>query len=204
MQAKLPDINAALAKARMDAIIAYDTKNYNKCVASLECMVALLPTEYQVQMTNEAYAEAVKNNEVWKCRHCGVETPRVDIKDTTVVVPAELRALVPSARFARAWVCPSAACGELSITAGTIRIQNEMRGLYFLKCVPEPPRRTPLMSNMEYRRKFTMWFRITRREIEFQIGKYRADYVSVYDEGEEGGGSSTLDDDESLSGGGIA
>ena len=177
MQAKLPDLNAALAKARMDAIISKDLKNYNKCVASLECMNALLPPEYRISMTDREYSEAIHNDEMWECRHCKKSTPSSDVERTRLPVRASLWALTRARiRTVKAWVCPL--CYKLSVTAGTIRNKLENRGLYFLKAVPEPPRRTALIGSHQFQLEFESWYRVTRRELESQIGHYRAEYVS--------------------------
>ena len=194
MQAKLPDINAALVRARMDALISFSQGNYNQCVASLEAMVALLPEEYQITMTDEDYAEAVKEHEVWKCRHCKEKIPSRDVRRDTLPMPSSLRVLAPGRRVYQVWQCPQ--CGKTSAVAGTDREKSELRGLYFLKAVPEPPRRTPMTNNREFRNEFTTWFRVARREIENMLGHYRADYVSQYED--EAGGNMELEDASEL------
>lgn len=194
MQAKLPDINAAIVRARMDALISFAQGNYNQCVASLEAMVSLLPEEYQVRMTNEDYADAIKEHEVWVCPHCQKTVPSGDVIRTTLLVPAAARTLAPGRKTYKAWICPL--CDKTSAVAGTNRKRTELRGLYFLGAVPEPPRRTAMINNLQFRMQFTAWFRIARREIENKLGHYRADYVSQYED--ETGAGSELEDDETL------
>ena len=61
-QARLPDINTAFIKYRNEVIAAIKRKDYDNMHGSLNGINGLLPTEYQVIISNTKYEELTRTD----------------------------------------------------------------------------------------------------------------------------------------------
>lgn len=176
MQAKLPDINAAIVRYRNNWLHAFDAGDHNAVIISISACIALMPDDYKVEINTEKYYRQIKENKIIICEYCKEEHPHDDIKTIPVRV-SPLKLMIYRKPCETIWYCPN--CKKPNIyNSRKVRI-TKFQQPFYLGIIPEPPqRRFGISDRSSFDTKFKNWFEITVCEVESKIGKYRADYIA--------------------------
>ena len=207
-QAALPDLNTAWIKYRTEVLAAIKSKNYNSMFGSLFAINAMLPKDYQVEISDRKYYDKIKQDVIVICNHCSkvcehcidgkgeciAETKRDDIKIKNVIGTI-LTSILINNKTEKLWQCPK--CNKNNILSRTRIIQNVLKEPFFIKIVPSPPsRKDGIIHRREYPKKVEKWAYQFLDELEHQMSKFRLEYVPKDTEfGEESlpDGQETLD-----------
>ena len=178
MQAKLPDINAALVRHRSAALAALDKNDHHGAIISFDSMIALLPDEpdnYKIEINTEKYNQLVAEKRTIKCDACTATPLLKDIHLQKLLLPS-LTKFIADNDFINVWEC--VACTATNeYKPENITITKFEEPSYF-KVVPSPPTKRGTKNRMVFDYEFKKWFNIVMTEIESQIGHYRADYAA--------------------------
>ena len=175
MQAKLPDINAALVRHRSAALAALKENDHHGSIVSFDSMIALLPEEYQIEINTEKYNQLVAEKKTISCTACTATPLLKDIRLYRLLLPV-MSQFVSNNEYVDVWYC--ADCNEENVfNYEQIKITKFEEPSYF-KVVPSPPSKRGTKNRMTFDYEFKKWFNIVMTEIEYQIGIYRADYQS--------------------------
>lgn len=195
VQAKLPDVNAAIVRYRSQALESVKTRDYEMAVSSINFINADLPEEYKVQVSTDLYNSIVEDRKIIPCQFCtSKETVLKDGKLTLTgkSIPTEcslteiiqydlemdwLEQILSGKKSKRVWNCTK--CGKLNdMDVSKIKIKK-YQAPFYLKIMPEPPKRKRgIQGRASYDNDFKTWFDIAMSEIESQISKYRAEYAA--------------------------
>ena len=181
MQAKLPDINAALVTHRKAAMLAYDRNDFNKAGISFEAIISLLPEDYKPEINTDKYEQMIKSQKKITCRECKKETEFDNIRSFQMLL-STIDSLISRSKTMNVWQCPNNECKSVQPIEGSEIKTIEYTRPFYTKVIPEPPRREGLHDRIGFDGIFKKWYDIAFREIENQIGKYRTDYASQSDE----------------------
>lgn len=179
MQAKLPDINAALVRHRSGAIAAFISNDHASAIIALDAMIALLPDDFKIEINTEKYNQLVAEKRTIKCDSCTATPLLKDINLQKLLLPSLDRFIVDN-DFINVWEC--VACTATNeYKPENITITKFAEPSYF-KVVPSPPSKNGTKNRMIFDYEFKKWFNITLIEIENQIGIYRAAYQAQSDQ----------------------
>lgn len=195
MQAKLPDVNAAIVRYRSKALEAVGDKEYDMAVSCINFINADLPEDFKVQVSTDLYNSIVEDRKIIPCEHC---TSKENIlKDgkltpTGKYIPTEcslteinqydleldwLEQILSGQKVKRVWNCTK--CGKLNDMDVTKIKIKKYQAPFYLKIMPEAPRRKRgIQGRSSYDNDFKKWFDIAMSEIESQISKYRTEYAA--------------------------
>lgn len=187
MQAKLPDINAALVRYRSVAIESFQNGDDESARMALGNMVALLPDKFKVRVNTDEYNEKVKEKDFMVCLKCKKEIPYENIKREKKLLTNEEQFIKKCSKnppltqedkeYDWIWNCPK--CSHENRYADTELEKEKPSKPYYLGVIPEPPQRNfrnPLMDRMYFTQRFRDWFKTAFQEIESKVGIYRAEY----------------------------
>lgn len=175
MQAKLPDINAAIVRYRNDWLHAYSNKEYDIVIVAIDAVNALLPEDYKVEINSKKRNELVQENKIIVCS-CGEVAQWNQVEFQTVRLPAGEQFLLGRLND-KVWTCQK--CNKENIFDSTKRKTIKYQEPFYTGIIPEAPtRRFGISNRLTYEREFKDWYRIAIKEIESKIGKYRADYIA--------------------------
>lgn len=193
MQAKLPDINAALVTHRKAALNAYDRGDYAKAAIAFQDIIALLPDEYKVEINTEKYNRLIQKKKKIICDECKEAFERSQIIPYELTL-SNLDSLILQVRTALVWECPK--CKNVRPLEGSNTQTVMFEAPYYFKVIPEPPRRRGLEDRQGYLYHCKKWYEAVFKEIESQIGRYRADYAAQQDSDDDKGkgGGEELDE----------
>ena len=173
-QAALPDINTILITYRREVVVDLKSKRYSGVIGSLLSMNAVLPKEYQVEISTPKYNEAINKNILAVCKSCKEETEYVNVRTHDILLDS-ISSLIQNKKYDKMWKCPK--CKKYNSLLKTEFVKPEPKKPYFLKIVPDVPERMDgIISTMAYHKKFEAWARNFLVELEFQMGKYRIEY----------------------------
>ncbi len=184
MQAKLPDINAAIVVYRNSMINAYDRGDFTKAVISLDAINALLPEDYKLEVNTEKYNELVKGQVIIICDKCKEEFQRGDIRtyekwfEDTYFFFHNIEKKMEHSYFLNTithWCCTK--CKHERPLLGSNIIDKKLQVPYYIGVVPLPPK-WEWHRRREIEREREIWFDIVVQEIEQKIGLYRTEYAS--------------------------
>lgn len=188
MQAKLPDLNAAIVRHRTGALVAIPQGNYNLAATELSAINALLPEEYKVKIDSKIYFEKIRGQDVMECNSCKEENEYRIMKfyNKSLVSGLQLLYGVEKIEF---WKCLK--CDMENPKEGSKRIIKKYENPFYTSYMPKPPKRDSFGNNMAFTLKFEEWFDIALSELENKIGIYRTDYAA-----QESDGSVSIPDEE--------
>lgn len=198
MQAKLPDINAAIVRHRSSALSAYEKGNKTLAAISLSSINALFPDEYKVEVNTDKYNQLTTDQKLITCGFCK-EVTKETIVDPETNTSHEERSEIPSRipfkeielydmlqdnlesfisnqKFVKVWECPK--CNNLNKFDKKSLVTIKFAQPAYFKVIPSPPSKKGIRNRKNYEYEFDKWFDIALSEIESQIGKYRADYMA--------------------------
>lgn len=180
MQAKLPDINAALVRHRSAALAALKDNDHYGAIVSFDSMIALLPEDYKVEINTEKYNQLVSEKRTIKCEFC-TGTPLLKNIELRKLLLSSITKFIADNDFINVWECQS--CGATNdYNPESVTITKYEEPTYF-KIVPSPPSKKGTKNRMSFDYESKKWFDIVMTEIEYQIGHYRADYQSQSNSG---------------------
>tara|TARA_B100000470_G_C19659628_1_gene332510 strand:+ start:112 stop:708 length:597 start_codon:yes stop_codon:yes gene_type:complete len=172
-QARLPDINTAYVKYRVEAIHALKKKEYNVMHGCIIAINALLPPEYQVIISTPDYTELSKAEITYKCSSCEEAIPKEDIIIFDLL-PNSMQMLLHGRNANKVWNCIK--CHKLNQLDSTKISQTVLQNPTFLGVVPESPARTNgLMDRMRFNIEIERWGWNILGELEFKMGQFRDD-----------------------------
>ena len=184
MEAKLPDVNASIVTHRKAAMNGFDKGDYIKTAISFDSIIALLPDDYKPIINTEMYYEKIKGRRLIFCDVCTtlnekkVAVPtqhaRENIETYEMLLSNEDQFLM-NQETCLVWTCPNCE-NTRPLLGSTIRNETFQRPFY-TGIIPDMPRRVGLHDRIGFSRKFKDWYQIAFREIENQIGLYRAEYA---------------------------
>ena len=187
MEAKLPNINAAFIYWRSQSVKAMSLKDYDAAAGSLNNINALFPEEYKVSINTKEYNKLMDERVIYQCRFCKAETNFKEIRIIKVNLSI-IDSIIHKTNQINVWVCPNPKCrkeNELSDTEIIIEKKmalTEVDGSYpstliFLKVVPTfPIKQVGIADRQVFPVKFSNWFYLYLRELEYQLGLYRIEY----------------------------
>ena len=184
MQSRLPDINTAYVKYRVEAIQALKKKQYNVMHGCLISINALLPSEYQVVVSTAEYGVLAKVDITYHCNNCEVDITKEDI-EVFDLIPNGMESLLHGGNANKVWSCIK--CNKLNRLVSTSISQTILQNPTFLGIVPESPSRTNgLMDRMKFNIEIERWGWNLLGELEYKMGKFRDDNWKRGGENEEG------------------
>lgn len=189
MQAKLPDINAAIVRHRSNALQALDQNELNKAAISLGSINALLPEDYQLEVNTAKYYSLIEAKHTITCLHCNEVMPITEAKVWPLLL-SSIDRLISGNKTMKVWECPN--CKGIVPFAESPKGTTEFQKPFFVKVVPELPVRIGFRDRIGFNQRFVIWFDIVIEELEHQIGLYRADYQAQQAADQQPG----FDDDE--------
>ncbi len=176
IQAKLPDINAAIVRYRNNMLHAFDNGEINTVILSWSGINSLLPEDYQVEINTEKFNKLIAENKIIICDKCNERAPYSDIMIKKVMLSAT-NSFVTQKNYECIWECPK--CNYENIFSYKQIKVVKYKEPYFLGVVPDvPERHFGIGDRSSFKTKFNKWFKIALDEIECKIGKYRADYIA--------------------------
>lgn len=172
-QARLPDINTQYIKFVNESVNSWKSKAYDSCLGAIHCINALLPEDYRVQISDQKYLDASKEQIFAKCHQCDEETNRQDIEIFQVLLNFE-ESVMMGAKSKEIWVCPK--CKKESDVLRTEFVSERFQDPTYFQVVPQPPRHTDgLIDRTSFHKKFTVWFWTMLGELGNQMAKFRDD-----------------------------
>ena len=188
MQAKLPDVNAAIVRHRSLAAEGYKTGNPELTIISIANINALLPSfnkedggkNFKVMVDTEKYNLAKAKTVHIECNFCK------EANLLNMVKHFELRMdwveqILAKKKSKKMWLCLK--CDKPNIFSTDDITIFEKGEPYFYKVMPAPPKRQGgIRGRMTFLRDFEIWYSIAMPEIESQIGIYRSEYMSEHPE----------------------
>lgn len=181
MQAKLPDLNAAIVRHRSLALEGFKSNDAELAIVSIESINALLPspegaTSYKVEVDTEKYNSLRAETKEIHCHNCGTENLLKSIEQYDLDCDwfEQMLSTVPVSRM---WLCGNCKKPNVfSLDDVTVTKNGEP---YFYKVMPSAPKRqVGIRGRMTFDSEFQKWFSIAMPEIESQIGIYRTEYAS--------------------------
>ena len=195
MQAKLPDVNAAIVRYRSQALESVKDSDYEMAVSAINFINADLPEDYKVQVSTALYNSIVEDRKIIPCEFC--TSKETTLKDGKLIltghsIPTEcslteiiqfdleldwLEQILSGQKTKRVWNCTK--CDKLNDMDVTKIKIKKYQAPFYLKIMPEAPRRKRgIQGRSSYNNEFKKWFDIAMSEIESQISKYRAEYAA--------------------------
>ena len=185
-QARLPDINTAFIKYRNEVIAAIKRKDYDNMHGSLNGINGLLPTEYQVIISNTKYEELTRTDIQYLCKTCTannkepVEIPKESIR-VFELYPSAMQGLLYGGIKEQVWNCPK--CRTTHRLKETNISVTKLQDPYFIGVVPDPPnKKEGLMDKLIFDKKVVAWAWQMLNELEHKMAKFRDDNWSRGDD----------------------
>jgi hypothetical protein len=191
LQAKLPDVNAALVYWRSKAGKHAEGQNYDMAIISVNAINALLPAgsepdgsdNFKVEINSAKYYDLTRDRKTITCPDCKNDCILSDVQQFDVEMDWK-ESIISGKKSKRVWNCT--ACGVSNdMNFENIKIEK-FRAPYFFRCMPSHPiRKRGLQGRNTFERDFNIWFDIAISELEAQIGRYRAEYIAQNPEASE-------------------
>lgn len=175
MEAKLPDVNAGIVTHRKAAMNGFDQGDYIKCAVSFDGIMALLPEDYKPIINTTMYFESIKGKRIITCEACKESTNR-DVVEPYQLLLSNTDQCIMNTSQCLVWSCPK--CHDTRPLTGSSFRNETFQQPFYTGILPDMPRRKGMHDRIGYSRKFKEWYQIAFREVEYQIGLYRAEYAS--------------------------
>lgn len=149
-------------------------KDFNSSLGSLDNMNALFPKEYRVEINTNKYNELMQQRLLYKCNNCNEEINQNEIELFDIIIPL-VDSILAKTQTEKVWKCSK--CNKLNEFVKTETVQEKMVEPYYLKVVySNPTKQDGIIDHSSFDNKFTSWFWTFLKELEYQIGLYRAEY----------------------------
>ena len=191
MQAKLPDINGAIVTYRKAILNALDNGDFQKAAIVFDDLISLMPEEYRVEINTIKYNKLKESKYNIVCTECKMdvqtlidgqtkiekqlsEFPRKDIRPFEILLP-DMESLIIGEKTIMVWVCPN--CGKIKPLKDSPTKLIKYHDQSYFKVIPEPPVRRGMHDRLGSMQRNLEWYNTCSREIEHQVGLYRAEYA---------------------------
>ena len=198
MQAKLPDVNAAIVRYRSQALESAKTHDYDMAIISLSAINADLPEDFKVEINSDKYHSIVKDRKYLLCTVCTETDANPKSEDFGKKKPTECilsevkqfdmemdwkEQIITGKKQKRVWVCTK--CERVNdMNVKNILIKKYQEPFY-TKVMPRPPvQKRGIQGRNSFVNEFRKWFSIALSEIESQISRYRTEYAAQQDQEE--------------------
>lgn len=186
MESKLPDLNNYWKKYHDKGDGCLNQKDYAGVINSFECMNALMPLDYRINVSDFLFKEATKETRMLTCLNCKVLqddeiTPYYDIS-----VPL-MDLILSGSKMKKVWTCNS--CGENNDVSKSKLLIDARKDPDYFQIIPTHPKLVHgLAGRTKLHEEMTIWWHRAKVEIDHHLAKLRRDYKpSDEDEGEDGG-----------------
>lgn len=178
MQAKLPDVNAALVKHRDKLSHHLEHRNWRLVEMHFNSANALFPEEYGIQVNTESYNDKIQSHKEILCEHCNRWQEYSEIKPYEITLNPYDR-LVLQVQKARVWDCLH--CKKVLLLSNSKKKLSKPMEPFYTQVIPEPPRKHGLYDRVGYNARMYNWADIAYKELEHQVSKYRTEYAKQND-----------------------
>ena len=180
-QAALPDLNTQWIIAVREFWTALRSKNYPMLFGALYNINALLPDNYQIEISDKKYFDEVNKQGISLiCKYCSAETKRQDIKIKEVLTTYSV-SILTGHKNEKVWYCDK--CHKDNILSQAKMINNVLPQPCYLKVVPNPPiRKSDLSDRQQYHRNVERWGLQALNELQHQMSLFRLEYKPKDDE----------------------
>jgi len=173
-QAALPDLNTAYIIYRREVLNTIKSRNYTAMFGSLFAINALLPENYQVEISDKKYYDMIAQKVFVVCKHCNEETRRDTIKVHDIMTNLIVSTITGNISE-KLWDCPK--CHKPNNLSKSKMIQEIPKEPTFTKVVPNPPNRTNALNDRnELHKKLEKWAYRLLDELEHQMSLFRLEY----------------------------
>jgi len=191
MQAKLPDVNAAIVRYRSQALeAARNPDTYDMAIISLSALNADLPEDFKVEVNSQKYYSLIEDRRYILCSFCTEVDKNENSSTFGKKIPTECifadvekyeidldwkEQILSGKQKESFWVCTK--CGVANVLdTNSVKIKKYQMPFY-TKIMPEPPsKKRGIQGRTSYENEFKIWFGIALQEMENQISKYRTEY----------------------------
>lgn len=158
--------------------------DYYDCISAVQCMNALMPDEYRIEINTEKYKQLTHNAKAIICQECGIEFDFTDV-DVIDTLNSFIDYTISGERYAKAWYCPT--CNGKNKISSSQMVVTERENPFYYKVIPEPPKIKPHIVQIDLHEIMTEWWFNAKAEIDHQLAKIRNDYSAEgsYDDTEE-------------------
>lgn len=172
MQSYLPDINTKYITYARVVLSSLASKKWASCFGALNSENALLPKEFQVEISTAKYNDKTKQNTVAVCNKCEQEIKFETIKILHILSPM-LIGVMNDSKTEKIWNCPN--CKSENKLKSTKLIKSKLAEPFFLRVVPNPPiRKDGLLDRNTYDRKAEQWVWNFQNELDNAMAEFRA------------------------------
>ena len=180
MQSKLPDLNEYWKKYHEKGEAALSRYDYESCVNAFDCMNALMPEKYVIEVNTAKYNELLKNNDFVCCKKCKLNNIWNDVRVIDLISPFLESIIIKSSTY-KAWVCLK--CGFENKLSETKLNKTTLKKPYFLKVIPEAEKiPIGLERRTQFNTKMKAWWHNAKVEMDHQLALIRQEYTPEDDE----------------------
>ena len=175
MQSKLPDLNEYWKKYHEKGDAALQRYDYEACVNAFDCMNALLPDDYRIEVSTTKYEELLTNNDSAVCNNCKKEINWNKTKVIDLILPIFESILAKSSTY-KAWVCIE--CEYENKLSETKLNKTILKKPYFFKVIPEALKiPSGLERRTQFNTKMSGWWHNAKVEMDHQLALIRQEYT---------------------------
>jgi len=175
LQSKLPDLNEYWKKYHEKGDAALQRYDYESCVNAFDCMDALMPEEYVIEVNTTKYEDLLKNNDFVCCKNCNADSNWNDVKVIDLFLPLLESIIVKSSTY-KAWICLE--CKYENKLSETKLNKTRLKKPYFFKIIPEA-QKVPigLERRTQFNTKMNFWWHNAKAEMDHQLALIRQEYT---------------------------
>ena len=174
MQSKLPDLNNYWKQYHDEGKSALMRYDYEGCVNAVECMIALMPEEYRIEISTAKYDEMLKQNEIVYCKDCKKEHDWKTIEVVNLLLPL-VSSIIENSKTYKVWFCSG--CNFENSVAETKLIKAVIKEPFYLKVIPKALKiPLGLERRTQYHTTMSAWWFNAKVEIDHQLALIRQEY----------------------------
>ena len=187
-QAILPDLNSAYIRYRNLILEKISSKDWTLCFGALFAINGILPKDYQVTVSSIEYNKKTQTGLIMVCGYC---TEDIKENDKVITRPTEhdskkvviynklqdsVNQVLTGKKFIKLWDCPK--CKKTNKLDKTEIIRTALQEPVHFQVVPNAPeRKDGIAQRSNYDIDVEKWILQFLGELEYQMGKYRREYV---------------------------
>ena len=199
-QGKLPDLSSKYVYHLTRALNCLDRRDFIGAATGLHALNSVLPDEYQIKTDTVEYNNKLKTEVLYVCtnKDClmeikelvdeGTDEEHIETKkvrtenkigdiDFQLLYNNPLDRIFSNEKQSKCWICPK--CKTVARIKDTKIIKPELQQPFFLRVVPEEPKRFGLERGINYEGQFKRWFANYYHELENAARDVRIDYVGM-------------------------
>ena len=185
-QAKLPDLNKYWQKYHDEGKSCLENFDFEGCVTSVYCMIALMPDDYRLDVSTKKYNDIRKNTDFVDCYECKETTLWNDLRIIDVQLTL-IDSIVKHSSTQKVWFCRN--CNYENVLDNTLLTKNTLKVLTFSEVIPEPPEIPPFLYHRSPSvRQMSDWWNLSKIQIDRQLARIRQEYGDDDEVSDEDGG----------------